>query len=600
LPEYMVPSSFIVLNALPRSSNGKIDRRALPVPDLAGQGERSYTPPRTPAEAALTKIWEEVLGLPQVGTQENFFELGGDSIVSLQVIARAKQVGLIFNPRQIFQHQTVVELAAVARREAVVTLEAEQGAVTGEAALTPIQCAFFELPLVNPNHWNQSVLLEAKEPLVESALETAVATLIAHHDALRLRFVQTNDDWRQSHAPIPSGPFVHRVNLARLSDSERSASFEAEATQWQGSLNISEGPLLQVVWFEMGKGSSDRLLIVVHHLAVDGVSWRVLLEDLQTVYRQAVENRPIQLPPKTTSFRQWAERLRRYGEADVMKDPSSAAWLTAQEEGSVVLPVDDPDGTDREAAAETLTVSLDERDTDALLHQVPAAYGTQINDVLLTALAQTLGEWTGLNRVTVDLEGHGREDLFHELDVSRTVGWFTSVFPVTLDLTRATSPGEALKSVKEQLRRIPGRGIGYGIIRYLKKDGPDAAKARATARVPVGFNYLGQFDSIATDESTFVLSSESVGKEHDPRNQMEYELDINASIVNGRLEVMWTYSRERYRPGTITSLAAAYLKDLQTLIAHCLSADAGGYTPSDFPNVELEQDALDAILEQMN
>ncbi|MBX3328844.1 MAG: amino acid adenylation domain-containing protein [Nitrospira sp.] len=600
LPDYMIPSSFVVLETLPRSSNGKIDRRALPVPDLAGQAERSYTPPGTPAEAALAKIWEEVLGLPQVGTRENFFELGGDSIVSLQVIARAKQVGLLLSPRQIFQHQTVAELAAVAGREAVVALEAEQGVVTGEAAMTPIQCAFFELPLVNPHHWNQSVLLEAKEPLMDFALEAAVAALIAHHDALRLRFEQTDDGWRQSHAPIPQGPFVRRVNLAALSDSERRASFEVQATRWQGSLNISEGPLLHVIWFEMGERSSDRLLIAVHHLAVDGVSWRILLEDLQTAYRQAVESRPIQLPLKTTSFRQWAERVRRYGETEVMNDPSSVVWLTAQEESVIVLPADDPSGSDREAVAETLTVSLDERDTEALLHDVSAAYGTQINDVLLTALAQTLGRWTGFTRVTVDLEGHGREDLFPELDVSRTVGWFTSVFPVTLDVTHSASPGEALKTVKEQLRRIPDRGIGYGIVRYLAKEGLDAAKARPLARVPVEFNYLGQFDAVATEESAFVLSSESVGKEHDPRNPMEYELDINASVVNGRLEVLWTYSRERYRLETITSLAAAYLNDLQTLIAHCLSADAGGYTPSDFPNVELEQDALDAILEQMN
>jgi non-ribosomal peptide synthase protein (TIGR01720 family) len=190
--------------------------------------------------------------------------------------------------------------------------------------------------------------------------------------------------------------------------------------------------------------------------------------------------------------------------------------------------------------------------------------------------------------------------LFPELDVSRTIGWFTSVFPVTLDVMRSESPGEALKAVKEQLRRIPGRGIGYGIVRYLTKEGLDAAKLHAATRVPVGFNYLGQFDAVATDESAFALSAESVGKEHDPDNPMEYELDINASVVHGRLEVMWTYSRERYRSGTIMSLATGYLKDLQTLIAHCLSADAGGYTPSDFPNVELEQDALDAILEQMN
>lgn len=600
LPDYMIPSAFVVVDALPRTTNGKVDRYALPVPDSGGSEARVYTPPSTPAEAALTKIWEEVLGLPQVGTQENFFELGGDSIVSLQVIARAKQVGLILSPRHIFQWQTVAELAAVAGRDMAVTRDAEQGVVTGEVALTPIQCAFFELPLVNPNHWNQSVLLEAKEPLVESALEAAVAALIGHHDALRLRFRQATDGWRQSHAPIPSGPFIQRVNLDGLSDSGRDASFEAQATRWQASVNISEGPLLQVVWFAMENGAPDRLLIVVHHLVVDGVSWRILLEDLQTLYRQALEHRPLQLPPKTTSFRRWAERLRSYADTEVMTDGTAAEWLMKPEEARVTLPADDPLGSQQEAAAETLTVSLDEAETRALLQDVPAAYGTQINDVLLTALAQSLGRWIGCDRVTVELEGHGREDLFPELDVSRTVGWFTSVFPVTLAVAASAPPGDALKTVKEQLRRIPKRGIGYGVVRYLTKPGRDAAHARPTAHVPVGFNYLGQFDAVAADESAFVLSAESVGKEHDPRNPMEYELDINASVVNGCLEVMWTYSRERYCSDTITSLASAYLHDLRTLIAHCLSADAGGYTPSDFPNVDLEQDVLDSILEQMN
>jgi len=601
LPGYMIPTAWVFLDVFPLTSRGKVDRRALR--NLAGRiqlAESESAPLQTDTEQAIAEIWKTVLGLEAIGRHSNFFELGGDSIISLQVIARAKQAGLLLSPRQIFQHQTVAELAAVAGREAVVTLAAEQGVVTGEVPLTPIQRAFFELPLTNPHHWNQSVLLEAKEPLVESALEIAVAALIAHHDALRLRFIGTDDGWRQSHAPVPPGPFVHRVTLSGLSDSERRTAFEAQATQWQGSLSISEGPLVRTVWFEMGDDFSDRLLIVVHHLVVDGVSWRILLEDLQTLYQQAVENRPIHVPPKTTSFRQWSERLRRYADTEVMSDPSSAVWLTTERERSALLPADDPNGNNREAASETLTVSLEERDTQALLHDISGAYGTQINDVLLTALAQTLGRWTGLDRVTIDLEGHGREDLFPELDVSRTVGWFTSVFPVTLDVTRSALSGEALKAVKEQLRRIPRRGIGYGIVRYLTKDGLDAAKVNPTMRAPVAFNYLGQFDAVAADESPFVLSSESVGGEQDSENQMEYELDINASVVNGRLEIMWTYSCERYRLGTITSLAETYVSDLRALIAHCLSADAGGYTPSDFPNVELEQDALDAVLEQMN
>jgi len=602
LPESMVPSVVVPLDLLPRTSNGKVDRAALPVPGSADQ-ERPWVAPRTTVEETLTGIWADVLGVERVGIHDNFFDLGGDSIVALQIVARAKQAGVALTPRQMFQYQTPAELAAVAGSEQAAAngglslLPAEQGLVTGPVPLTPIQHWFFERRLPDPNHWNQSLLFEVRAPLDWPPFEAAVHDLVLHHDVLRTRFAPDDGGWHQHIGTETNTPVAHRVDLSTLSEALQQERFGTLATEWQANLHLADGPLLRVVWFDMGPLRAGRLLLIIHHLVVDGVSWRILLEDLELAYARRRRGDSVRLPAKSTSFQQWSERLHHHAQSEDVRD-EAAYWLDPRRAMVPPLPVDESGGDRTEASSTSVAASLSEEETRALLREVPAAYQTQINDVLLTALAQTVARWTDGGLVLVDLEGHGREDLFPELDISRTVGWFTAVAPVLLEVGAKAPVGEALKAVKEQLRRIPNRGIGYGLLRYLHA-GPATERLEAYPEAHISFNYLGQLDHTLSEDSFLTLASESPGMEHAPHNRLPYELYVNAEVLEGRLNMTWTYSSNRYRQETVAGLSRTCLRLLQELIAHCLSPEAGGYTPSDFPDVEIEQQALDAILERM-
>ncbi len=606
LPDYMIPAAFVFLPALPLTPNGKVDRRALPAPDEARlhPAEKPLAPPQTPLEQLLAEIWAKVLQLEQVGVHDNFFELGGDSILSIQIIARANQAGLRLTPRQFFQHQTIAELAAVA--DTVRLAPTEQGLITGPLPLTPIQHWFFEQNLPEPHHWNQAMLLDARQPLNPELLEQAVQPWLAHHDALRLRFTppaSTGAGWQQVNAGlVENTPFI-RLDWSALPPAGQKTNLEATAAELQASLNLEQGPLVKVALFDLGPQQPQRLLIIIHHLAVDGVSWRILLEDLQSAYRQLERGEAIQLPAKSTSFKRWAELLAQEapnlaatGQAEL------AYWQAEPPFAPPSLPLDTPEGrpANTEASARAVLVSLNPEETRALLQDVPAAYHTQINDVLLTALGQTLAAWTGVPITLLNLEGHGREEILAEVDLSRTVGWFTTIFPVYLDLREATQPGAALKSVKEQLRRIPSRGIGYGMLRYLSQNPALTTLLRARPQAKISFNYLGQFDQVLDESALFSLAGESSGPEHSLQGLRRHILEVEGAIIAGQLQLTWIYSEKLHRRATIERLAQDFMAALRALMSHCLSPEAGGYTPSDFPEADLSQAELDDLLAELD
>jgi non-ribosomal peptide synthase protein (TIGR01720 family) len=594
LPDYMVPATFVVLLALPLTASGKIDRRALPAPD---EGERlatgeAFVAPRSRAEEELARIWAGVLRLPKVGIHDNFFEIGGDSILSIQIVSRAQLAGLAITPRQVFEHPTIAELASVAGARAAVS--AEQGLVTGAAPLTPVQQWFLELAPEDPSHWNQMSFLEVKEPLDASALEGAVVDLLRHHDALRLRVARSGSGFEQTFAPPSEETPFRRVDFADLGDAESVAAIEKTAIETQASLDLASGPVLRVVLFDLGPARPSRLLIVIHHLAVDGVSWRILLEDLWTAYGQRRLGAATALPPKTTSFKRWGERLADHARSPVIQD-EAGYWLDPARAASHAVPIDHERGENDEQSVRAVVASLSAEETESLLRDVPEAYRTQINDVLLTAFAQVLGGWTGTPGARVDIEGHGREEIFEDADLTRTVGWFTAVFPVVIDLPENAGPGEALKSVKEQLRALPGRGLGYGMLRYLGA-GEIAERLRAAPQSGVMFNYLGQRDQALPAESPFRWARESSGPSRSPRARRRYLLDVNATIAEGRLHVRWIYSENRHEKATIEDLSRRYIEALAALIAHCVSPEARGVTPSDFQDAGLSQEALDMLV----
>ncbi len=593
LPSYMLPSIFVFLPTLPTTANGKIDRRALP-PAIGGQpAGSSFVAPRTSIEEKLASIWSEVLRVERVSVEDNFFALGGDSILSIQIAAHANQAGIRISLKQIFECQTIAALAAVAGQAS--TLQAEQGIVVGPVPLTPVQQVFFSYELPTPAYWNQALLLQVQRELQPELLSHALACLLRHHDALRLRFRKHEHGWQQSLVP-PDGeiPFLC-VDLSQQEKAEQELRVKELATQAQASLDLSSGPLLRVLLFRCMPHRPDRLFIVIHHLAVDGVSWRFLLEDLQQAYEQLERGDTVQLPPKTTSFKEWSERLQASAQEKTFQ-AELPYWQEQAANRCEPLPVDHMTGENKVVSSRTLNVALEAEATTALLQFVPSVYHTQINDVLLSALLMSFHRWTKQPRLRIDLEGHGREPLFDDLDISRTTGWFTCIYPVVLELENAESPGEILKSVKEQLRRIPNHGIGYGVLRHGSDDQAVRESLRAPGGSEVSFNYFGQLDQGRSSPSLFSLVGEPIGPVQSGDGQRPYLLEVGCYVSGERFYSSWEYSEDRYRAGTVQQLAQGFVAALQELINHCLSSDAGGYTVSDFPDADIKQEDLEKIL----
>jgi non-ribosomal peptide synthase protein (TIGR01720 family) len=594
LPEPMLPAAIVPLDALPLTPNGKVDRKALPEPDSARpEMEDELVAPRTPAEQQLAAIWCEVLGIETVGVHDNFFGLGGDSILSIQVIARAQQAGLRLTPRQLFQHQTVAELASVA--ESAVVSGEEQGPVTGPVPLTPIQQWFFEQELVDPHHYNLAVMLELRETIRPEHLDRVTERLLEHHDALRLRFRRGESGWAQHNDPPGAPVSCSTIDLSALPAKTWKVTLESAARELQKSLDLETGPLQRFALFHCGPHEPDRLLLTVHHLVIDGVSWRILLEDLQAGLRQAERGEEIRFPSKTTSYRRWAEELAGHACSETLIR-EAAFWFDPARRRALPLPGDGLKGDNLEGTARAVKAALDVEETRTLLREVPEAFQTRIDDVLLTALVRAFARWTGSRSLLLDLEGHGRGEILPDLDLSRTVGWFTAIFPVLLE-TEGGDPVADLKSIKEQLRKVPSGGAGYGLLRY----GEMTDQLTRLPQPQVIFNDLGQLDNVAREDSLIRPARESFGATRSPRARRRHLLEIYATVLGSRLELDFEYSASLHREATIQRLAGWFLDELRELIARCTqsSEGAGGFTPSDFSEADLTQEDLDLLLEQL-
>ena len=485
------------------------------------------------------------------------------------------------------ERQTVAEVAAVtASIEAVGKSnreETQNETPNKPFALTPVQRWFFEQPFEEKHHWNQSVMLTLTEAPDLLYLRQALEAVTAHHAALRLRFTSHQGVWKQAVAALSDSLPFERIDLSAVRPV--SAAITEAADSAQRSLSLDHP--FKAIWMDLGPAKPGRLLLVVHHLAVDGVSWRILLEDLQTAYKQLTQGDQVVLPEPTLSLQQWSQALTRFAQSESLK-AELFYWQSVAGEQEPSLP-GNREGRNRIADANTVSCSLNEELTEQLLTEVPQAYRTQINDILLTALARTLCAWDGRDSVLVELEGHGREEIEDGVDVSRSVGWFTALFPVRL------TPGEridaSIKAVKEQLRAIPNKGIGYGVLRYLTEYG----EALAPLAYPqITFNYLGQFDQNLGADSLWRLARESAGEQRSPSSQRRTWLDIGAAIHRGELSIDWTYSREIHDEATIRHLSEGFRDELEGLIEHC-SRGVAGVTPSDFPLARMTQTQLDGL-----
>ncbi len=586
LPDYMVPAHFMLMDSLPLTPNGKLDRKALPAPDFSARAE-DHVEPAGVLELQIAALWQDILGRTAISATANFFELGGDSIVAIQVVGRARQSGIRFTPKDMFLHQTVRELALVAR-----TVEAEelveQGPEAGDTPLLPIAHWFFDQQMPKAQHWNQSLVLKPREVLDAEHLSQVLEALVQHHDSLRLRFVQAGGK--------VAAHYSETVDPAQLLWHTQLDSLEhwpALADKAQRSLDLANGPLLRAVLVSL-PDQEQRLLLVVHHLVVDGVSWRILLEDLQASYRRVAKGEALALPARTSSVKAWAKRL-----VAALAEPrwqdQLGYWAQLAEGQFAELPCKDLITVARNRDACQLQVELDQAQTLRLLQQAPAAYRTQINDLLMAALALAVHDWTGRSETLVQLEGHGREEeSFEGVDLTRTVGWFTSVYPVRLSV--GSGLGDTLKRIKEQLRAVPDKGLGFGLLRHLA-DAPTQARLAALPQPRITFNYLGQVDGgFAEDASALFLPAEqTAGSNQDEDAPLGNWLTVNGRVEGGRLSLAWKFSSRQFDEFAIARLADDYMRHLNALVEHCCQPAEGALTPSDFPLLAVQQAQLDQL-----
>ena len=593
LPEYMVPTVVVMLDELPRTPSGKVDRRALPAPEPAGPvGAGGRTSPPTHVEQHLLDIWADVLRMDRIDVEDNFFEIGGDSIASIQIISRANRAGLQIKPSQFFDYPTIAALARVATT--VQEDEAPQAAAAGPVPMTPIQRWFFEQALPDPHHWNQVLSLHVAPAADSDQLEAALRATVSAHEAFRLRYHKGTDGWAQTLVEDASSALQVVRHTLDEGEAERALA-EIQAAS-QEALDLATGPLLRADLVDRGDGAPGCLILTAHHLVIDVLSWPALLGDLEAAYLQLLDGQAPQVRASGAPFSQWANALADLAESDALADERTY-WLEQAQKSAAPLPTD-ASGANTERTAQTLTRQLDAAATQALT-EATATYGLKVPEMVLAALAVALADWTGSPTVRIDLEGHGREDLDELPDVSQAVGWFTSLYPVTL-VPASASPRDVLIHVKEALRGVPRKGLGYGVLRYLSEAtirGPLAGADRQFEVAPteVLFNYMGQATPHVDAGSPLRGPVELTGS-RGPDGTRAHLIEINAQVDDGALTLRWTYSTALHRVETIERLARETESVLQVLVEHCLASEAGGYTPSDFPDVDLNQDDLDALL----
>ncbi|ROO88888.1 non-ribosomal peptide synthase protein (TIGR01720 family)/amino acid adenylation domain-containing protein [Actinocorallia herbida] len=603
LPAHMVPAAVVPLAALPLTGNGKLDRRALPAPVIEAGAGRA---PASEREEVFADLFSEVLALrARPGADDGFFDLGGDSIIAIQLVSRARHRGLVVTPREVFQHQTVAALAALARDAADDdTVETEpEGAGIGPVPLTPIM-AWLRERGGDMSGFHQAFALRVPGGLGEAHLVRALQAVLDRHDMLRLRL----DDWQPVVRPVGevgAAALVRRVEVAPAADYR--AELDAAVTRAAAELDPEAGENARLVWLDAGPGAQGRLVLVLHHLVVDGVSWRVVMPDLVAAWGAAANGTEPALEPVPTSFRRWAQKLLAEA-ADPERAEELDTWFDLAEGPNAKLAARalDP-AVDTADTVRRLDLVLDAATTEAVLTDVPAAFHGRVNDVLLTGLALAVAQWrTGRGGrgtgVLVDLEGHGREEVVQGVDLSRTVGWFTSLYPVRLDPGQAdwaeitsggAAAGQALKRVKEQLRQVPDNGIGFGLLRYLNETtGEELADL---PRAQVAFNYLGR---VASDEGDFSPAPEQLPPGEDPGLPAAHTLEINV-ITHDRpggpeLAATWSWPGGLLAEDDVRALGEAWFAALRGLVAHARGADAGGFTSSDLL-VELDQTEIDTL-----
>ncbi|MEM7304709.1 MAG: amino acid adenylation domain-containing protein, partial [Pseudomonadota bacterium] len=598
VPSYMQPSAIICLDSLPTLPNGKVDRSKLPQPGaLTLSSEHTEPDSDDHIVNLLSSIWKTLLQLDQVPADTSFFELGGDSILAIQMIAQARSQGLGLHPRDIFQYPTLFTLSTYAKQnQAKVTINQEP--VTGLIPLLPAQQWFFDQNLQYPEYWNQSLLLSIDRPLSETLLKQALDQLVKHYDTLRTRFFFKDGLWNQEILEDLPDSNEYFIFIKQKSTSLES-SIAQISEQVQSSFILNNPPLWKLVYIELStqSGVERRLLWVCHHLIVDGISWRLLLTSLFNLYQQLQVGQTPRLSAKTHSIKDWMNFLEEYD------FQSQLTYWKKQCDCSHEFSLDKPEGNQQMCSQTTLTRELDKEITYQWLNEVPVKYSIKSDELLIIALMQSLFKWSKLTELQIVLESHGRDahklSIENNIDLSDTIGWLTAMYPLvfTYQADHENDPGELIKLHKAKIRSIPDQGIGYGVLRWT---GDDADSELLSFKPNVRFNYFGQGDSVLADSSIFHLAKESTGHARHPENLQDVKFDINAFVINGRLKLHWNYSTEQYFPETIQTLMDMTLDNLDKLVEYCIGNNHDrGLIAEDFPEMDIDNRELDELLDNI-
>lgn len=585
IPDYMVPNRIVVLPEIPLSPTGKIDRKQLAVTPLQSEDSQSFRPPRNQTERLLCDIWSALLNVPKVGIDDNFFGLGGDSILSIQVVAKARRLGLNLHPKTLFQHQTIAELAQNIEQKTMPSIP--QDPITGPIALTPVQLDFLSS---RPSlHFNQALLFQTPANLDCDQIRAATRQLVRHHDLLRARFLPEPIQ-AEIVPPADMDGFTYH-DLSHVPAKEQTDQLAKLLAQLHTSFHWNQVPLFRVCYLNLG--ASGRLVFLAHHLLVDGVTWRILLEDFQAL--MTAENIATVLPPKTTAFSDWVTRLQQAATTgDFNADHNY--WDRIASLPLTPCPLDHLGQNEANTigAASSVTLTLNDQLSHALLRDANKGLRTRTEDLLLTGLGLTLAQWSGHDTLLVDMESHGRNHSWDDIDLSRTAGWFTAPFPLALCDLDPKDPLTTLKKVKEQRRQVPHDGLSFGALRaYHETLGP---KLQQMPSAWISFNYLGQVDKTLRKSGILQAAPESSGTAIDPTCPRERPFDLTIVMAAGKFQLSLTYSPRLHDKATAQALLNDLHGHLSELAHRCKQPENFACTPSDFPMVRLEQSELDHLM----
>ncbi|MEC0714024.1 bacitracin non-ribosomal peptide synthetase BacA [Bacillus haynesii] len=582
MPDYMIPSYFVKLDRLPHTSSGKVDRNALPEADGTLIEGTRYDPPRNEIERKLVQVWREILGIEDIGISHHFFAAGGDSIKALQIISRLAKMNLKLEMKALFANPKIKDLSRLITEET--RHRKHNKPVTGETELLPIQKRYFANNKEELNHFNQSFMLFRKDGYDENIVRTAFNKILEQHDALRMIYEEKDGDIIQYNRGYRENLFDLDVYDVRGLDCQAEKVFEL-ATGIQKKSSIRKGKLVHLGIFRADEG--DHLLIAIHHLVVDGVSWRILFEDFETLYLQALKDEPLDIGYKTDSYQEFARQLKKYAQSRMLLKEREY-WQKALEADVPFIPAEKLERDTFEHST-TLSIRIGPDVTANLLRNANKAYNTEINDILLTALIAAVRDITGENKLKVMMEGHGREDILDGVDITRTIGWFTTVYPVFIDLGEEKEISQNIKMVKETLRKIPNKGIGYGVLKYMTEE-----LQKIQTQAPLSFNYFGEMNN-DMNRKVFSQSPFSPGESIGGKIVRHCAIEMNAISLNGELTIYTTFNQDQYQTSAIEQLNQSFKENLEKIVDHCVGKDGSDMTPSDYGDVSLGLEELERI-----